>query len=127
MDAATRRRSFASDGDGYGDEDDEQNERDEDDTARLSDDRRKPNTDGNQRSVQRVKSLTERNRQVSIVGTFFCFVRDSRARHRHMTLASAVLVHWIVFALGDFAGCTFLHSGQTSCLKQSCGPITTLP
>ncbi|KZV91738.1 hypothetical protein EXIGLDRAFT_90289 [Exidia glandulosa HHB12029] len=61
MDSAQRRRSFASDGDG--DEDDEQNERDEDDTARLSDDRRKQ-TDGNQRSVQRVKSLTERNRQV---------------------------------------------------------------
>ncbi|KZV80257.1 hypothetical protein EXIGLDRAFT_429684 [Exidia glandulosa HHB12029] len=77
MDSAQRRRSFASDGDG--DEDDEQNERDEDDTARLSDDRRKQ-TDGNQRSVQRVKSLTERNR-FSTRLLQFLLARDLR-RHR---------------------------------------------
>ena len=59
-DNSAHRRSFVGIED-----DDEEHERDEDDTARLSDDRRKQTTDGGRRSVQRVKSLTKRNRQVS--------------------------------------------------------------
>ena len=59
-DNGAHRRSFMG-----GEDDDDEHEHDEDDTARLSDDRRKPENEP-ERSVQRVKSLTERNRQVSI-------------------------------------------------------------
>ncbi|EJD41262.1 hypothetical protein AURDEDRAFT_115526 [Auricularia subglabra TFB-10046 SS5] len=57
-DNSAHRRSFMG-----SEDDDDEHERDEDDTARLSDDRRKSENEP-ERSVQRVKSLTERNRQV---------------------------------------------------------------
>ncbi|EJD32739.1 hypothetical protein AURDEDRAFT_178167 [Auricularia subglabra TFB-10046 SS5] len=55
-DNSAHRRSFMR-----SEDDDDEHECDEDDTARLSDDRRKPENEP-ERSVQRVKSLSETDR-----------------------------------------------------------------